>query len=68
VNVLWGLLNLAIGYLLVCRVGKFELRNTKVSCIQGVCIRTYTASGEDTFTPASVAYLHQMVVVQSCTL
>jgi hypothetical protein len=27
VNVLWGLLNLAIGYLLVCRVGKFELRN-----------------------------------------
>jgi hypothetical protein len=29
VNVLWGLLNLTIGYLLVCRVGKFDLRNTK---------------------------------------
>ena len=29
VNVLWGLLNLAIGYLLVCRVGHFELRKTR---------------------------------------
>lgn len=29
VNVLWGLLNLAIGYLLVCRVGGFELRKTR---------------------------------------
>jgi hypothetical protein len=28
VNVLWGLFNLAIGYLLVCRVGSFELRKT----------------------------------------
>lgn len=27
-NVLWGFLNLAIGYLLVCRVGDFQLRNT----------------------------------------
>ena len=29
VNVLWGLFNLGIGYLLVCRVGRFELRSTK---------------------------------------
>ena len=29
VNVLWGLFNLAIGYLLVCRVGNFELRKTR---------------------------------------
>jgi hypothetical protein len=29
VNVLWGFFNLAIGYLLVCRVGSFELRNTR---------------------------------------
>lgn len=29
VNVLWGLLNLAISYLLVCRVGNFELRKTR---------------------------------------
>ncbi len=29
VNVLWGLLNLSIGYLLVCRVGSFELRKIR---------------------------------------
>ena len=29
VNVLWGLLNLVIAYLLVCRVGSFELRKTR---------------------------------------
>jgi len=28
VNVLWGFFNLAIGYLLVCRVGSFDLRKT----------------------------------------
>jgi len=27
VNVLWGFLNVVIGYLLVCRVGAFGLRN-----------------------------------------
>jgi hypothetical protein len=29
VNVLWGFFNLVVGYLLVCRVGKFDLRNTR---------------------------------------
>lgn len=29
VNVLWGLFNLAVGYVLVCRVGRFDLRNTR---------------------------------------
>jgi ABC-type tungstate transport system substrate-binding protein len=29
VNVLWGLFNLAIAYLLVCRVGSFNLRKTQ---------------------------------------
>ena len=29
VNVLWGAFNLAVGYVLVCRVGKFELRRTR---------------------------------------
>jgi hypothetical protein len=29
VNVLWGLFNLAVGYLLVCRVGSFDLRETR---------------------------------------
>ena len=28
VNVLWGWLNLAVGYLLLCRVGDFKLRTT----------------------------------------
>jgi hypothetical protein len=28
VNVVWGLFNLAVGYLLVCRVGSFNLRKT----------------------------------------
>src|SRR5271163_2318574 len=29
VNVLWGFFNLAVGYLLVCRVGSFDLRKTQ---------------------------------------
>jgi len=29
VNVAWGLLNLVIAYLLVCRVGNFDLRKTQ---------------------------------------
>jgi hypothetical protein len=29
VNVLWGFCNLAAGYLLVCRAGVFDLRNTR---------------------------------------
>jgi hypothetical protein len=28
VNVLWGFFNLAVGYVLICRVGNFELRST----------------------------------------
>jgi hypothetical protein len=28
VNVVWGFFNLVVGYLLVCRVGDFDLRNT----------------------------------------
>ena len=27
VNVLWGAFNIAVGYLLICQVGNFELRN-----------------------------------------
>jgi hypothetical protein len=36
VNVLWGLFNLVIGYLLVCRVGRFDLRNTRHVVTLGV--------------------------------
>jgi hypothetical protein len=27
-NVLWGFSNLAVGYVLICRVGNFDLRST----------------------------------------
>jgi hypothetical protein len=29
VNVLWGFLNLVVGYALICRVGNFDLRSTE---------------------------------------
>ena len=29
VNVLWGFFNLVVGYLLVCRVGEFDLLDTR---------------------------------------
>jgi hypothetical protein len=38
VNVLWGLFNLAIGYLLVCRVGMFDLRKTQHVAVLGAGI------------------------------
>ena len=36
VNVLWGFFNFAVGYVLVCRVGKFELRQTMHVVVLGV--------------------------------
>ena len=38
VNVLWGLFNLAVAYLLVCRVGAFDLRKTRHVVALGVGI------------------------------
>ena len=35
VNVLWGLFNLAVAYVLVCRVGQFDLRNTLHALLLG---------------------------------
>jgi hypothetical protein len=35
VNVLWGLFNLLVGYLLVCRVGNFSLRRTRDVAVLG---------------------------------
>ena len=35
VNVLWGFLNLAVGYVLVCRVGDFDLRVTEQAVVLG---------------------------------
>ena len=42
VNVLWGLFNLAIGYLLVCRVGNFELRKTQHVLVLGAGILVFS--------------------------
>ncbi len=36
VNVLWGFFNLVAGYLLVCRVGNFELRRTRHVIVLGL--------------------------------
>jgi hypothetical protein len=38
VNVVWGLFNLAVGYLLVCRVGNFDLRKTLHALVLGAGI------------------------------
>jgi hypothetical protein len=38
VNVFWGLFNLAVGYILVCRVGTFDLRRTRHVAILGAGI------------------------------
>jgi hypothetical protein len=38
VNVLWGFLNLAVGYVLVCRVGDFDLRATEDVVVLGLGI------------------------------
>ena len=35
VNVLWGLFNLAVAYLLVCRVGSFDLRKAENVLVLG---------------------------------
>ncbi len=36
VNVVWGFVNLAIGYILACRVGEFDLHSTVDVTILGV--------------------------------
>ena len=36
VNVLWGMFNLVVAYVLVARVGRFELRQTKHVVVLGV--------------------------------
>jgi hypothetical protein len=36
VNVFWGFFNLAVGYVLICRVGNFDLRSTEDVIIAGL--------------------------------
>ncbi len=38
VNVLWGMFNLAVAYVLVARVGRFDLRQTKHVVVLGLGI------------------------------
>ena len=38
VNVLWGLFNLVLGYVLVVRIGRFDLRQTKHVVVLGLGI------------------------------
>ena len=40
VNVLWGYFNIVVGYVLVCRVGDFNLRNTAdvLACCAGALL------------------------------
>ena len=38
VNVLWGVFNLVVGYLLVCRVGSFDLRKIQHALVIGAGI------------------------------
>jgi hypothetical protein len=36
INVLWGAFNILLGYLLICRVGDFDLRNTMDALVAGL--------------------------------
>ena len=36
VNVLWGFFNLVVGYVLICRVGDFDLRSTEHAAAGGL--------------------------------
>jgi hypothetical protein len=51
VNVLWGLFNLAVAYLLVCRVGSFNLRNTRHVLVLGAGILIMSVMLAHTFGP-----------------
>src|ERR1700723_2275901 len=49
VNVLWGLFNLAVGYVLVCRVGAFDLRKTPHVLVLGAGIVIMSIMGARAF-------------------
>jgi len=51
VNVLWGLFNLAVGYLLVYRVGLFSLRSTRQVLVFGAGIAVMAVMLARTFGP-----------------
>src|SRR3984885_12203670 len=49
VNVVWGLFNLVVGYLLVCRVGSFDLRKTRHVLVLGAGILMMSLMGARAF-------------------
>jgi len=49
VNVLWGALNFVIGYVLVCRVGTFQLRRTTHVLMVGFGVLTMAIMLAKTF-------------------
>jgi len=49
VNVLWGFFNLAVGYVLVCRVGTFELRQTRHVVVFGLGVLVMAMMAARTF-------------------
>jgi len=49
VNVLWGFLNLVIGYLLICRVGSFDLRKNQHVLALGAGVLTMALTLAHTF-------------------
>jgi len=51
VNVLWGLFNLVVAYLLVCRVGSFDLRKTQHVLVFGAGILVMSLLLAHTFGP-----------------
>jgi ABC-type tungstate transport system substrate-binding protein len=51
VNVLWGFFNLVVAYLLVCRVGSFNLRTTQHVLVLGAGILIMSLMLAHTFGP-----------------
>ena len=51
VNVLWGFLNLVVGYLLICRVGAFDLRSTVDVIASGLGVLLMSVMLARTFGP-----------------
>jgi hypothetical protein len=51
VNVLWGFFNLVVAYLLVCRVGSFDLRKTQHVLVLGAGILVMSVLLARTFGP-----------------
>ena len=51
VNVLWGFFNLAVAYLLVCRVGSFDLRKSPHVLVFGAGILVMSVLLARTFGP-----------------